>query len=105
MNRRVNNIAGCPPMVQWPIVTGRLRTQCVQHCQGDNPTLGLIPCPDKNDAVVRYTLGEQLKRNIFTSRYQLYLPTEEELQQEMRRELRFLAPPARKSTKKRTRES
>ena len=58
---------------------------------GDQPTLGLILCPDKNDAVVRYTLGEQLKRNIFTSRYQLYLPTEEELLLELRRELRFLA--------------
>ena len=55
---------------------------------GDNPTLGLILCPDKNDAVVKYTLGEQLKRNIFASRYQLHLPTEEELQRELKRELR-----------------
>jgi predicted nuclease of restriction endonuclease-like (RecB) superfamily len=62
-----------------------------RRTEGDNPTLGLILCPDKNDAVVKYTLGEQLKRNIFTSRYQLYLPTEEELQQELRREMRFLA--------------
>lgn len=74
-----------------------------RRTEGDNPTLGLILCPDKNDAVVKYTLGEQLKRNIFTSRYQLYLPTEEELQQELRRELRFLAPqhsPAKKAVKK-----
>ena len=74
-----------------------------RRTEGDNPTLGLILCPDKNDAVVKYTLGEQLKRNIFTSRYQLYLPTEEELQQELRRELRFLAPqnsPAEKAVKK-----
>ncbi len=65
------------------------RERCTE---GDNPTLGLILCPDKNDAVVKYTLGEQLKHNIFTSRYQLYLPTEEELQQELRRELRQLTP-------------
>jgi len=39
---------------------------------------------------VKYTLGEQQERNIFTSRYQFYLPTEEELQQELRRELRYL---------------
>jgi len=65
-----------------------------RRTEGDNPTLGLILCPDKNDAVVRYTLGEQLKRNIFTSCYQLYLPTVEELQQELRRELRFLTPSA-----------
>ena len=73
-----------------------------RRTEGDNPTLGLILCPDKNDAVVRYTLGEQLKRNIFTSRYQLYLPTVEELQQELRRELRYLTPVASKPDRKRT---
>ena len=49
-------------------------------------------CSDKNDAVVRYTLGEQQERNIFASRYQLHLPTEKQLQQEMKRELRQLLP-------------
>jgi hypothetical protein len=43
--------------------------------------------------VVRYTLGEQQARNIFASRYQLHLPTEEDLQQELRRELRQLIAP------------
>ena len=76
-----------------------------RRTEGDNPTLGLILCQDKNDAVVKYTLGEQLKRNIFTSRYQLYLPTVEELQQELRRELRYLVPAAQKPTKKRARKS
>lgn len=69
--------------------------------EGDNPTLGLILCPDKNDAVVKYTQGEQQERNIFASRYQLHLPTVEELESEMRREWRQLMPaeapkPARK---------
>ncbi len=76
-----------------------------RRSEGDNPTLGLILCSDKNDAVVKYTLGEQLKRNIFASRYQLYLPTVEELQQELRRELRYLVPAAQKPTKKRARKS
>lgn len=62
-----------------------------RRTEGDNPTVGIILCPDKNDAVVKYTLGDQLKRNIFTSRYQLYLPTEEELQNELQREMRFLS--------------
>lgn len=66
----------------------------------DQPTLGLILCPDKNDAVVRYTLGEQLKQNIFTSRYQLYLPTEQELQAELQREFRLLAKPERKTRRR-----
>jgi predicted nuclease of restriction endonuclease-like (RecB) superfamily len=57
---------------------------------GDNPTLGLILCTDKNDAVVQYTLGEEQKRQIFSSRYKLHLPTEAELKAEIRRELRIL---------------
>ena len=57
---------------------------------GDNPTLGLILCTDKNDAVVQYTLGEEQKRQIFSSRYKLHLPTEAELKAEIRRELRML---------------
>ncbi|MHB1359787.1 MAG: PDDEXK nuclease domain-containing protein [Rhodocyclaceae bacterium] len=40
------------------------------------------------------------ERNIFTSRYQLYLPTVEELENELRRELRFLSPPAAKAAPK-----
>ncbi|MFM2417612.1 MAG: hypothetical protein RL385_2335 [Pseudomonadota bacterium] len=65
-----------------------------RRTEGDGPTLGLILCTDKNDAVVRYTLGEQQQRNIFTSRYQLHLPTVKELQAEIQREMRFLAPPS-----------
>ena len=56
----------------------------------DNPTLGLILCTDKNDAVVQYTLAED-QQAIFTSRYQLHLPTEEQLIAEMKRELRELS--------------
>ncbi len=59
-----------------------------RRTEGGNPTLGLILCPDKNDAVVKYTLGKQQERNIFATRYQLHLPTEEELQRELQRELR-----------------
>lgn len=73
-----------------------------RRTEGDNPTLGLILCPDKNDAVVKYTLGDQ-NRKIFTSRYQLHLPTEAELQAEIRRELRQLASSPRKPTTKQAR--
>ena len=57
-----------------------------RRSKGDNPTLGLILCADKNDAVVKYTLGEHQKK-IFTSRYKLHLPTEAELKAEIKREL------------------
>jgi predicted nuclease of restriction endonuclease-like (RecB) superfamily len=59
---------------------------------GDNATLGLILCAEKNDAVVRYTLPEN-QRKIFASRYQTYLPTEAELREEIRREVRLLQAP------------
>jgi predicted nuclease of restriction endonuclease-like (RecB) superfamily len=55
--------------------------------QDDNPTLGLILCSDKNDAVVQYTLGPDQQNKIFASRYKLHLPTEAELQAELRREI------------------
>lgn len=61
-----------------------------RRSEQDNPTLGLILCTDKNDAVVKYTLGEALKQQIFASRYQLHLPTEAELKSEIRRELKEL---------------
>jgi predicted nuclease of restriction endonuclease-like (RecB) superfamily len=51
----------------------------------DTPTVGLILCGDKKDAVVRYTLPKDNKQ-IFASRYKLYLPTVEELAQELKRE-------------------
>jgi hypothetical protein len=60
---------------------------------GDHPTLGLVLCTDKNDAVVRYTLGSEQGRKIFASRYKLHLPTEAELTRELKRELRELIDP------------
>jgi predicted nuclease of restriction endonuclease-like (RecB) superfamily len=62
-----------------------------RRTEGDNPTLGLILCTDKNEAVVRYTLGLDQEKKIFASRYKLYLPTVAELQAELRREFRLLS--------------
>jgi predicted nuclease of restriction endonuclease-like (RecB) superfamily len=56
---------------------------------GDNPSIGLILCSDKNETMVRYTLLEDSKR-IFASKYKLYLPTEEELKKELEREREML---------------
>lgn len=44
----------------------------------DSPTVGLILCGDKKEAVVRYTLTKE-NRQIFASKYRLYLPTKKEL--------------------------
>jgi hypothetical protein len=61
-----------------------------RQTEGDNPTLGLILCTDKNDAVVQYTLGPEQEQKIFTSRYKFHLPTEAELKAEIRREMKKL---------------
>jgi predicted nuclease of restriction endonuclease-like (RecB) superfamily len=53
---------------------------------GDNPTIGIILCADKSDAVVRYTLSED-NRQIFASKYKLHLPTEAELKREIETEI------------------
>jgi predicted nuclease of restriction endonuclease-like (RecB) superfamily len=56
----------------------------------ENPTIGVLLCADKNDAVVRYSLPLE-NQQIFASKYQLHLPTEEQLVAEVRKELaRFL---------------
>jgi predicted nuclease of restriction endonuclease-like (RecB) superfamily len=65
-----------------------------RRTKGDNPTLGLILCSDKNDAVVRYTLGEG-QQKIFASRYKLHVPSEAELRAEIKREVRALATDAK----------
>jgi len=44
----------------------------------ENYTVGILLSTEKNETVVRYTLPEN-NRNIFTSRYKLHLPTEQEL--------------------------
>lgn len=53
--------------------------------EGDNPTIGLILCADKNDVMVKYTLLEESKQ-IFASRYKLYLPDENEIRAELEKE-------------------
>ena len=55
-----------------------------EKLEGDNPSIGLILCSDKNETRVRYTLLEDSKQ-IFASKYKLYLPTEEELKKELER--------------------
>jgi predicted nuclease of restriction endonuclease-like (RecB) superfamily len=52
---------------------------------GDNPTLGLILCSERNEAVARYSLLADSDQ-LFASRYQAVLPTEEQLRAELRRD-------------------
>ncbi len=45
------------------------------------PTIGIILCRRKNDALVELTLPEDA--NIFASKYQLYLPSKQELKMQL----------------------
>lgn len=53
--------------------------------QGDNPTIGMILCTDKNDTMAKYSVLAD-NENLFATKYMLYLPTEEELTYELKRE-------------------
>lgn len=52
--------------------------------EGDNPTIGLILCAEKDNAIAKYSLLSESKQ-IFASKYKTYLPSEEELQKEIER--------------------
>ena len=53
-------------------------------CQpDDNPTVGIILCAKKNDSVIRYTLGDRKDIGVFQAKYDLVMPTEEELRREI----------------------
>ena len=54
----------------------------LKRTEGDNPTIGIILCADTDEDIARYSI---LKGNeqLFASKYKLYLPTEEELRNEI----------------------
>ncbi|MGD9707980.1 MAG: YhcG family protein [Candidatus Delongbacteria bacterium] len=58
----------------------------LQKVEGDNPTVGIILCADKDNTIVKYSV---LKGNeqLFASKYRLILPTEDELKREIEREI------------------
>jgi hypothetical protein len=51
----------------------------------DNPTIGIVLCSEKNDAMAKYSVLAD-NDHLFASKYMTYLPTEEELKQELERE-------------------
>ncbi len=57
--------------------------------EGDNPTIGLILCSDKSEAVARYSVLSESKQ-IFASKYLKFLPSEEELRLEIEKERKLI---------------
>ena len=57
--------------------------------EDDNPTIGLILCSEKSEAVAKYSVLSDSKQ-LFSSKYLPFLPTEEELRIELLRERKLL---------------
>ncbi len=57
--------------------------------EGDNPTIGLILCSRKNEAIAKYSVLSEA-RQIFAAKYVKALPTEQELTREIERERRLI---------------
>jgi predicted nuclease of restriction endonuclease-like (RecB) superfamily len=57
--------------------------------EGDNPTIGLILCSKKNEAIAKYSVLSEA-RQIFAAKYVKVLPTERELMREIQRERRLV---------------
>ena len=55
--------------------------------EDDNPTIGIILCSQKNEAIVKYSVLNDAKQ-VFASKYRLTLPSAEELQREIEAERR-----------------
>lgn len=59
--------------------------------EGDGPTLGIVLCAETDEDIARYSVSKGNKQ-LFASKYKLYLPTEEELKAEIEEQKRiFLA--------------
>jgi len=56
---------------------------------GDNPTIGLILCSRKNEAIAKYSVLDEASQ-IFAAKYVKVLPTEQELRREIERERRLV---------------
>ena len=61
----------------------------LERGKDNNPTVGLILCTEKDKAIVKYSVLNENKQ-LFASKYMLYLPSEEELVKELEREKRLI---------------
>ena len=57
--------------------------------EGDNLPIGIILCASKSDTLVRYTLPDN-NTQIYASKYSIYIPSEEELKNEINNERRLI---------------
>jgi len=60
----------------------------LKRTEGDNPTIGILLCADTDDDIARFSV---LKGNeqLFASKYLTYMPTKEQLREEIERQKMF----------------
>ena len=54
----------------------------------DNPTIGILLCTETDSTIAKYSVLNDSKQ-LFASKYKLYLPSEDELRAEIEREKAF----------------
>jgi len=58
----------------------------LEKSKDDNPTIGIVLCSHKDETVVKYSQIND-KDNLFVSKYQMYLPSEEEFIREIEKDV------------------
>jgi predicted nuclease of restriction endonuclease-like (RecB) superfamily len=58
----------------------------------ENPTIGIVLCKNKKESIVKYTLPKNNKQ-IFASKYKMYLPNKNDFQQLMEAETEYIRTP------------
>lgn len=61
----------------------------IEKLAHENPSIGILLCADKNDTMVKFSLPEN-EKNILASKYELYLPSEEQLLQVLENDIKRL---------------
>ena len=59
-----------------------------ENTEGDNPPIGIVLAKEKDELLVKYAM-HNISSQLFVSKYQLYLPNREELQQIINRNLKM----------------
>lgn len=60
-----------------------------EMAEGDNPPVGIVLCTDKKSSTVKYATG-LLDNHLFVSRYQVQLPTVEELEEFIKQDIKMM---------------
>lgn len=58
----------------------------IEKSETDSPTIGILLCADTDNVVAKYSVLND-KNNLFASKYQMYLPSEEELEHFIEKDL------------------